>query len=127
MTVLEIVLIVLAVLILVTFVGGLLGSRARDRRRAAQYEAHVAASDQALQQARASDRGWDKPLMEEAVRAALRELEPDFDFHTLHLVLVDDRPGKEDDRAHFVALGPEGERRVVLARSGDHWGPDSPA
>ena len=34
----------------------------------------------------------------------------------LHLVLVDDRPGVEEDRAHFGAAGGDGEVRVVLAR-----------
>jgi hypothetical protein len=36
-------------------------------------------------------------------------------------VLVDDRPGIEEDRAHFVAVGPDGRARVILAREGDRW------
>jgi hypothetical protein len=40
----------------------------------------------------------------------------------MHLVLVDDRPGKDEDRAHYVAVDEGGEEaRVVLARQGDHW------
>ena len=37
-------------------------------------------------------------------------------------MLVDDRPGIEEDRAQFVAVGDDGdEAAVVLAREGDRW------
>jgi hypothetical protein len=37
-------------------------------------------------------------------------------------VLVDDRPGIDEDRAHFVAVGEGGdEARVVVSREGDRW------
>ena len=122
MSILEIVLIVAVVLVVLVFVGGALGARRRDRVRAPDFAQHVSEADQALQAARASDRGWDRPVMEEAARAALRAQRPDFAYESMHLVLVDDRPCKEDDRAHFVAVGPDGEERVVLTRTGDHWG-----
>ena len=125
MNALEIVLIALAVLIVLVFAGGVLGARIRDRRRAGRFAGHVAAADQALQQARANDRGWDRGVMEEAARNALRERRPELTVEELHLVLVDDKPGVDEDRAHFVAVGPDGEARVVLARAGDHWGPES--
>ena len=47
--------------------------------------------------------------MEGVARSALSESRPDFSFGDLQLVLVEDRPGMEEDRAHFVALGPDGE------------------
>ena len=125
MTTLEIVLIAIAVVILLVFLGGLAGARRRDRRNAGRFEAHVARADRALQQARASDRGWDKAVMEEAVRSALREQRPEFGYDHLHLVLVDDQPGVDEDRAHFMAVGSDGDARVVLARTGDHWGAES--
>src|SRR5215210_4555495 len=125
MSALEIILIVVAGLVAIVFVGGLIGVRVRDRRRAAEFEAHVRAADAELQQARALDRGWDRAVMEEAARGALREERPSFPYDDLHLVLVDDQPGVDEDRAHFVAVGPDGQARVVLARSGDHWGPES--
>ena len=84
MNALEIILLALAVLILLVFVGGLLGARRRDD--------HLA---------------------------------PEFDYDGLHLVLVDDRPGVDEDRAHFVAVGSGGETRVVLSRTGGHWGAES--
>ena len=122
MSTLQIILIVVAAILVLLFIGGLLGARRRDQRQAGSYERHVAAADQALEQARAEDRGWDRGVMEEAVRAALREQHPDFAYNDLHLVLVDDRPGVEEDRAHFVAMGSGEEMMVVLAREGDHWG-----
>jgi hypothetical protein len=36
-------------------------------------------------------------------------------------VLVDDRPGVSEDRAHFMAVGADGAARVILAREGDRW------
>jgi hypothetical protein len=118
--------IVAAVLLIVAlvFIGGLLGARRRDRLRAPRFEHDVQVADRQLQQARASDRGWDRGVMEEACRRALSEQRPGFTYDDLHLVLVDDKPGVEEDRAHFVAVGGDGEARVVLARSGDHWGPE---
>jgi hypothetical protein len=49
------------------------------------------------------------------------EARPGWTFDELHLVLVDDRPGVDEDRAHFVAMGPDDQVRVILARQGDHW------
>jgi hypothetical protein len=118
---LALILIVLAVVVLVALLLGFLGARARDRRQAPSYAAHVAAADAALEEARASDRGWHRDTMEAAARAALSESRPEWDYRDLHLVLVDDRPGVAEDRAHFMAVGDDGEARVILARQGDRW------
>jgi hypothetical protein len=118
---LGIILIVLAVLVVLFFIGGLLGARRRDRRQAGTYVEHVAAADAALQQARASDRGWHREAMEAIARDAIADSRRDWNYDDLHLVLVDDRPGTEEDRAQFVAVGPDGECRVILAREGDRW------
>ena len=118
---LGIVLIVVGVLVVLFFIGGLLGTRARDRRDAGVYAEHVAAAESALEQARALDRGGHREAMESAARAAIAEARPGWGFDELHLVLVDDRPGTAEDRAHFVAMGSDGEHRVVLAREGDVW------
>jgi hypothetical protein len=122
---LEIILLAIAVLILLVFIGGLLGARRRDQHLAPEFEQRVRGADRQLQQARASDRGWDKRIMEDACRLALREQRPEFNYDGLHLVLVDDRPGVDEDRAHFVAVGSDGEARVVLSRGGGHWGAES--
>jgi hypothetical protein len=122
MSTLAIVLIVSGVIVLVALVLGFLGVRARDRRQAGHWEEAVRAADAALAQAAASDRGWQRDVMEDAARAALSESRPERTYGPLLLVLVDDRPGIEEDRAHFVAVGEGGdEARVVLSRQGDRW------
>ena len=122
MSTLAIVLIVLGVIVLIAVVLGLLGARARDRYQASTWMRSVAEADAALEQARAADKGWDREAMSIAARAALAESRPGWTFDELLLVLVDDRPGVEEDRAHFVAIhGNDEETRVVLARQGDRW------
>ena len=117
MSTLAIVLIVVAVLLVLLFVGGLVVERRRLNRPG--FEADVASADRALETARAADRGWERELLEEAARRALTAERPDFGFDTLHLVLVDDRPGVEEDHAHLMATGPEGSARVVLSRDAE--------
>jgi hypothetical protein len=119
---LAIVLLVVGVLVLLLLVGGTLAARARDRAQEPDYARRVAEADQALERARAADRGWDREVMEQAVRRAMAEARPGWSYSELQLVLVDDRPGASEDRAHFVAAGSDGKARVVLARHGDHWG-----
>jgi|SRR5829696_2439016 len=121
MSTVAIVLIVIGVLLLLFFIGGLLGVRARARRQAATFSEHVRAADEALEQARALDRGWERETMEAVARTAVTEARPGWTFDALHLVLVDDRPGVEEDRAHFVAMGTDDQVRVILARQGDQW------
>jgi hypothetical protein len=121
MSTVAIVLIVLAVVLLLFFIGGLFGVRARTREQAPSFADHVREADEALEQARALDKGWHRESMEAAARAAIEESRPGWAYEALQLVLVDDRPGVEEDRAHFVASGPDGEARVVMAREGDRW------
>jgi hypothetical protein len=122
MSTLAIVLIVFGVIVLIAVVLGFLGARARDRQQADRWEEHVRAADAALAHAAASDRGWQRDVMEDAARAALSDSRPEWTYGPLRLVLVDDRPGVEKDRAHFVAVGESGdEARVVLSRQGDRW------
>jgi hypothetical protein len=116
-----IILIAVGVVALLLVVGGLVVTRRRDAAGAADYSRHVAAADQALAQARAADRGWDRTALDAAARSALARDRPDFDYDDLHLILVDDRPGIEEDRAHFAAVGSGGETRVVLVRGTDGW------
>ena len=117
MSVLAIVIIAVVVLALVFFVGGLIYSRRRLRDPG--LEQRISSADQALEQARATDRGWDRGLLEEAARRTLAEERPGFGITQMHLVLVDDRPGVEEDRAHMLAMGDDGEARVVLTRDED--------
>ncbi len=108
----EIVLIVIAAVFVLLLAGGYVASR----RRTTDWSKHVADADHALEAARAADKGWDRELLDGAARSALEEDRPGWAYRDLHLVLVDDRPGVAEDRAHYVATGGDGEGRVVLAR-----------
>ena len=121
MDALAIVLIVVVVVAGLLLVGGLAATRRRAAAGAQDYSRRVAAADQALEQARAADRGWDRAVLDDAARAALAAAHPDFSYDHLHLVLVDDRPGIAEDRAQFAAVGDDGEARVVLVRGVDGW------
>jgi hypothetical protein len=121
MSLLAIIAIVLGVLIVVFFIGGLIVVRRRAREGEGALREHIAAADQALEAARAADRGWDVVRLEEAARSALEREHPDFRYDSLNLVLVDDRPGTEDDRAEFLAAGDKGLVRVGVTRRGDNW------
>jgi hypothetical protein len=120
-----IIIVVLVAVVAALLIGGLLATRQRDEAGAADYARHVAAADQALEQARATDRGWDREALERAAHSALADARPDFAYDDLHLVLVDDRPGIAEDRAQFAAVGEDGEKRVVLIRGPDGWSAES--
>jgi hypothetical protein len=124
MSALAIVLIVVGLVVLLLFVGGLVAVRRRSEALAGERERHILEADRALQQARAADRGWDRAVMEATARRAFEESRPGFAYDRLDLVLVDDRPGVTEDRAHFLASGPEGEARVVLTRHDEGWAPE---
>jgi hypothetical protein len=120
MSTLAIVLIIIAAVLVLLLVGGFAGA-ARRNRQTPHYERHLAEADRALEQARAADKGWDRALLESAARDALATEKPGWPYSDLALVLVDDRPGTAEDRAHFIASGEEGETRVVLARRDSGW------
>ena len=115
------ILIVVAVLLLLVFVGGIVAARRRARQTAPQYARHLAEADHALEQARASDRGWDRGVMEEVAREALAREHPGAQFDRLDLVLVDDRPGVTEDRAHFEASNADRQVPVILSRGESGW------
>ena len=118
---LAIVLIVLGAIVALALLLGVLGVVARDRSQASSWAEHVAAADSALEEARAADKGWHREVMEQTAREALEQSRPGWGYQDLHLVFVDDRPGVSEDRAHFMAVGDDGEARVILARQDDRW------
>jgi hypothetical protein len=114
MSTLGIVLIAIGGVLLVLFLGGLvISARRRDRPSTTRA---IEAADRALAQAAAADRGWDRDLLHEAARSALAAARPEFEVSSLELVLVDDRPGVVEDRAHLVAAGTSDRVLIVLAR-----------
>lgn len=121
MSVVAIVLIVIGALLLLLFAGGLAAARRRAQAHEPEYARHLAEADHALEQARASDRGWDRAVMEHAAREALAAAHPGTEFDRLDLVLVDDRPGVAEDRAHFEARSGDQRVRVVLTRDASGW------
>jgi hypothetical protein len=121
MSPLAIVAIVVFVLLLVLFIGGFIAARRHAEATDAHLHERVAAADRALEAARAADRGWDPVLLEEAARVGLQQERPDFRYDQLHLVLVDDRPGTDEDRAEMAAVGDDGVVRVAVARRGETW------
>jgi hypothetical protein len=117
-----IVLLVVAAILILLLVGGFVASR----RRTTDWSRHVAEADQALEAARAADKGWDRELLDRCARQALESQRPGWAYRDLHLVLVDDKPGVAEDKAHLVAAGGDGEARVVLARdAAGEWRVDS--
>ncbi|MEA2473965.1 MAG: hypothetical protein QOE06_1880 [Thermoleophilaceae bacterium] len=120
MSVIAIVLIVVGALLLLLFAGGYVAAH----RRASRPEVadRIRAADRALEQARATDRGWDRPLLEQVARGALEAQRPGSSWDAIDLVLVDDRPGMAEDSAHLVARNADGQTRVVLSRhEGGEW------
>jgi hypothetical protein len=114
--------IVLIALLVLLFVGGLVAARRRSDEGLDSLREKIAAADRELEAARAADRGWDPILLEEAARTALERDRPDFRYDRLHLVLVDDRPGTDEDRAEMAAIGDQGVLRVAVTRRGaDAW------
>ena len=121
MSTLEIVLIALGAILLLLFIGGLVAARRRAREREGDLTRTLAAADRELEAARAADKGWERVLLEEAARKILAEERPDWRYDRLDLVLVDDRPGVTEDRANFLATGPDDEVRIVLTRTNGGW------
>ena len=121
MSTLAVVLIVLAVLIVLLFIGGLVAVRRRDRSEAPVFERNLQEADQALEAARAGDRGWDPVVLERTVQEALARSHPGIPFDRVVLVLVDDQPGVTHDRAHYEAHAGDQQVRVVLNRDESGW------
>jgi hypothetical protein len=120
--VLPAILIVLAALLVLLFIGGLIASGRRRQVLAEQLHAQIEAADAALAQARAGDRGWDRAMIDAAARGVLAERRPGADVRDLQLVQVVDRPGTDADEAVLRAvLAGGGEETVTLGRREGAW------
>ena len=107
-----IVLIVLAILI----VGGAFARRRQLARSRPAFDRALMKVDRDLAAAAATDRGWDRELLETAARRVYTEQfggEPD----SLTLIEVIDQPGTDQDQAVFDAAG----RRLILGRRDGEW------
>jgi hypothetical protein len=111
-----IVLVVFAVLI----AGGIFARNRQLARSRPAFERALAQVEHDLAAAAASDRGWDRTLLEAAARRISAEqfgAEPE----ELTLVEVIDKPGTEQDQAVFEVKTGSDRRRVVLGRRDGDW------
>ena len=121
---LGIVLLVLLVLVVVLAAGGYLAMTRRTRARDAALQRELAQAEDALAQAHALDKGWDRARLEAAARAAAADRFGDGVVGTPQLVQVIDRPGVDADQAVFRVESTNGrEHRITLGRAGGEWGP----
>jgi hypothetical protein len=119
-TTLELIVIVIVLLIALLVVGGIVVSGRRQRADDPALRTELEAANEALALARASDRGWERSLLEEAVRAAFAERSA-AEIRDLQLVQVVDKPGTEDDQAVFRVITDHGSEYLHLDRHADTW------
>ncbi len=121
-----VVLCTVVLIVLLLLAAGLAWNRRHRARTETELLARVAEADRALASAVAGDRGWDRARMETAASDALERAVPGLRPSSLHLVLVDDRPGTDEDRAVFEARAAGARHTVTLVRRGDDWVADTP-
>jgi S1-C subfamily serine protease len=119
---LEIIILVIVVLVAVLIVGGYVITGRRQRADEGALSTELVAANEALALARASDKGWERSLLEEAVRAEFAE-RSGAEIRDLQLVQVVDKPGTEDDQAVFRVVTDHGSEYLHLDRHGDTWVP----
>ena len=116
MSTFAIIVVVLTILIVVLAIGGYVAVSRRQRDLDPELRRRLEDADQALAQARAQDRGWERSVMEAAAREAAGG-----QVDELQLIQVQDRPGTDEDRAVFRIVSGGDEREVVLGRRGGEW------
>ena|SRR5690242_11686021 len=112
-------LIILAVFV-VLILGGIYARNRQLARSRPAFERALSRVEQDLAAAAASDRGWDRALLEAAARRVSTERfgsEPE----ELTLVEVIDRPGTDSDQAVFDVSAGGSHHRVVLGRRDGDW------
>jgi hypothetical protein len=114
---------IVVIVVFAVLIGG--GIYARNRQLARSrpaFERALAQVDRDLAAAAATDRGWDRGLLEAAARRISSEqfgAEPE----ALTLVEVIDRPGTDEDQAVFDVTAAGTHHRVVLGRRDGDWIP----
>jgi type II secretory pathway pseudopilin PulG len=120
-----IIVIIVVVLVVLLIVGGLVANARRARDQEDETLSAVREADQALALARASDRGWERAVLEAAAREAFAARSP-VEVRELLLMRVVDRPGTEEDQALFRVVTDVGSEEILLVRHGDAWGAPGP-
>jgi hypothetical protein len=101
--------------------GGALAASLRNRRRADRFGSRIDEVDRALADARATDRGWERGVLEAAARRAFEVERPGLEIHELTLVQVVDRPGTEEDKAVFRVVAADTRVQLTLGRVAGEW------
>ena len=122
MNALEIIVIVVVLLIAALVVGGFIASGRRQRADGSRLQGELESANEALAIARASDKGWERGVLDEACRVAFAERSA-AEIRDLQLVQVVDKPGTEDDQAVFRVVTEHGSEYLHLDRHGDAWVP----
>ena len=121
---LGVILLVVLALVLVLSVGGYIAMTRRMRARESELQRELAQAEDALAQAHARDKGWDRKILDAAAHAAAAERFGDDIAGPPQLVQVIDRPGVDADQAVFRVESRDGrEHRITLGRTGGEWGP----
>ena len=115
-----IVLAVFGALLVLALFGGLAAS-IRNRRRRKRFGSSLDEVDRSLADARATDRGWERGVLEAAARRAFEAERPGAEIHELTLVQVVDRPGTEEDKAVFRVVATDIRVHLTLGRVGGEW------
>lgn len=119
-----IVLLVVLVVVVVLAAGGYMAMTRRTHAREAALQRELAQAEDALAQAHALDKGWDRARLDAAARAAAAARFGDAVVGAPQLVQVIDRPGVDADQAVFRIESSDGrEHRITLGRAGGEWGP----
>ena len=112
--------VIVVVVFAVLIVGGIFARNRQLARSRPAFERALAQVDRDLAAAAASDRGWDRTLLETAARRISAEQfggEPE----ELTLVEVIDRPGTDEDQAVFDVNAGGARHRLVLGRRDGSW------
>ena len=125
MSALAVIVVIVAILLVLLIVGGLVANARRAREQEDETLSAVREADQALALARASDRGWERAVLEAAAREAFASRSP-VEVRELLLMRVVDRPGTEEDQALFRVITDVGSEEILLVRHGDAWGTPGP-
>jgi hypothetical protein len=121
-----VIVIVFVVLVVLLIVGGLIANGRRARSQEDETRSAARDADQVLAQARASDRGWERGVLEAAAREAFAARSP-AEVLELLLVKVVDRPGMEEDQALFRVVTDAGSEEILLVRDASGaWGAAAP-
>lgn len=113
-------LIVVAVVVLGLFAGGLVGAARRARSTEGALRARLERANEELALAHAQDKGWDRATMEAAARE-VHAAAGGGPIDELHLVQVLDLPGTDADEAVFRVVSGGAETQVALGRRDGAW------